>query len=353
VFTKLIEEPMMGNVRRPTALVLMIVVAGCSPKRETPPPEPAPPSGVQVWTDSSAHQVHAVAVNGTRISYLDWGGSGEPLVYIHGLGDSPHSFDDLAPALADRLRVIAYARRGHGRSDSNGPFDNGTLVEDLRQLLDSLKIAKAHLAGWSMGGNEITEFAIRYPDRVGKLVFFDTGYDWSDRRWQAATGRFPLSFTPDSAALRSFEAFRAWQKRTAWPDVEWTRAMEAETRDVVELQPDGSVRPRQNDSLMTALFASLSGYHPDHSKLRAPVLSLHAERFLAEIHPDSATRASVHAWNESLAPFFAESRKRLARQVRGIRIVILPGTSHPSLPFQAHDSTVAELRGFLLAAGPR
>jgi pimeloyl-ACP methyl ester carboxylesterase len=332
---------------RISALIASVVLIGCDKKPEPPPPQPAP-SGAAAWVDSSAHQQHSVAVNGTRISYLDWGGTGEPLVYIHGLGDSPHSFDDLAPALTDRFRVIAYARRGHGRSASNGPFDNGTLVEDLRQLLDSLKITRAHLAGWSMGGNEITELALRYPDRVGKLVFFDTGYDWSDPRWQRAVEQLPVPLAPDSAALRSLTAFRAWQKAISWPDVEWTRGMEAEIRDVAELQPDGTVRPRQSDSLVNALFASLTGYHVSHAKLRKPVLALHAERFFAENQPDSVARAKIRAWNDAIAPFFADSRRRLVKEIPGIRIVILPGTSHPSLPFQAHDSTVAELRRFLL-----
>jgi pimeloyl-ACP methyl ester carboxylesterase len=333
-----------------TVVLASAVVTGACNQKPTPVPPPPPATEGTAWTDSSAHKVGFVAVNGTRISYLDWGGSGEPLVYIHGLGDSPHSFDDLAPALSDRLRVIAYARRGHGRSASNGPFDNATLVEDLRQLLDSLKITKTHLAGWSMGGTEIATFAARYPDRVGKLVFFDTGYDWSDPRWWHAVENLPVPLAPDSAALRSFPAFRAWQKATAWPDVDWTRGMEAEVRDVSEIQPDGSVRPRQSDSLVAALFASLRSYHPNHTKVRAPVLALHAERFFAENQPDSATRAKFHTWNESAAPFFADGRRRLAKEMPGIRIVILPGTSHPSLPFQAHDSTVAELRHFLLPA---
>lgn len=329
-------------------LIAIVTLLGCEKKPEPAPAPAPPPSGVGAWTDSSTHQIRSVAINGTTISYLDWGGPGEPLVYIHGLGDSPHSFDDLAPALTDRFRVIAYARRGHGRSASNGPFDNATLVEDLKQLLDSLKIAKAHLAGWSMGGTEIGTFAGRYPERVGKIVFFDTGYDWGDPRWAQAAEHLPVSFAPDSAAFRSLAAYRAWEKATSWPDVDWTRGMEAELRDGILLQPDGSVRPRQSDSLVNVLFASLRSYRPNHRKIRAPVLSLHAERFFAETQPDSATRSRIHVWNASIAPFFAEQRRKLAKDIPGIRIVVLPGTSHPSLAFQAHDSTVAELRRFLL-----
>src|SRR5215510_5858019 len=95
-----------------------------------------------------------VHVNGIRINYLDWGGHGPPLVMIHGLGDSPHIFDELAPLLRSRFHVYAYARRGHGHSDSpEGGYDLTTLTEDLRSFLDSLRIPRADLLGWSLGGN--------------------------------------------------------------------------------------------------------------------------------------------------------------------------------------------------------
>src|SRR5271165_6426931 len=79
-----------------------------------------------------------VNANGVRLNYLDWGGSGPPLILIHGLGDNPHIFDDLAPAFTDRFRVVAYARRGHGQSEAKAPYDTATLTEDLRGLMDGL-----------------------------------------------------------------------------------------------------------------------------------------------------------------------------------------------------------------------
>jgi pimeloyl-ACP methyl ester carboxylesterase len=84
-----------------------------------------------------------VTVNGARLNYLDWGGHGTGMVFIHGLGDSPHAYDEIAPKFRDRFRVIAYARRAHGQSQVVGPYTHGVLAEDLRQLLDSLKIQKA------------------------------------------------------------------------------------------------------------------------------------------------------------------------------------------------------------------
>src|SRR5262245_15204746 len=84
-----------------------------------------------------------VESNGVRLQYLDWGGSGPALIMIPGLADNPYVFDDVASAFTDRFHVIAYARRGTGNSEIKGPYDEITLTEDLRGLMDALGIAKA------------------------------------------------------------------------------------------------------------------------------------------------------------------------------------------------------------------
>ena len=55
-----------------------------------------------------------IQTNGIKLHYLDWGGSGQPLILIHGLGDSPYIFEDIASFLKNDFRIIAYSRRGHG-----------------------------------------------------------------------------------------------------------------------------------------------------------------------------------------------------------------------------------------------
>ena len=73
------------------------------------------------------------------------------LVLIHGLGDSPYIFEDIALSLKKNFRIIAYPRRGHCPSAANDlPFDNFILVEDLKFLLGSLNIEIANLLGWSI-----------------------------------------------------------------------------------------------------------------------------------------------------------------------------------------------------------
>ena len=136
-----------------------------------------------------------VTANGVQLQYIDWGGSGPALIFIHGLEGNPHCFDDLAPAFTDRFRVVAYARRGSGESEAKEPYDTSTFTEDLRGLMDGLGISKAHLAGHSMGGTEITAMAGTHPERVDRIVYLDAAYDWADPAADAA-----FKATPPTAA---------------------------------------------------------------------------------------------------------------------------------------------------------
>jgi 2-hydroxy-6-oxonona-2,4-dienedioate hydrolase len=106
-------------------------------------------------------------VNNARI-YYEIVGEGDPLVLVHaGIADSRMWEGQLA-SFAAGYRVIRYDMRGFGRTAMvDGPFSHH---EDLRALLDSLDIERAHLVGCSMGGGAVLDFALEYPDRVGNLV---------------------------------------------------------------------------------------------------------------------------------------------------------------------------------------
>ena len=70
-----------------------------------------------VWRDTSPHSTLYVNVaDGVRLEVLDWGGTGRPILLLHGLGASAHGFDDFAPKLAERYRVFGITRRGNGAS---------------------------------------------------------------------------------------------------------------------------------------------------------------------------------------------------------------------------------------------
>lgn len=321
------------------------VLCGCGER-----PAPGRPAQA-VWRDSAPHASGIVTVNGVRLNYLDWGGSGPALILVHGLGDSPHIFDDLAPAFADRYRVVAYARRGHGRSEERGPYDGPTLAEDLRQLMDSLGIARAVLVGWSMGGNEITRLATTEPGRVERLVYLDAGYDWSE--FGPLLEAFPVAFDPDSATLSSFDRFRTWHLRSWFPDLTGadTMRVEAHLRQLVRDRAGGGGLERVPgaETVAEIMATSLLADRRDYVRVRAPALAIYSETFLSTASGDSAR---IAAWERGwMVPFRIASRARVRRELSQVEIVDVPGT-HADFVFRSREQVVAAMRRFLDGVGP-
>jgi pimeloyl-ACP methyl ester carboxylesterase len=110
------------------------------------------------------------------IHYEDTGGEGRPVVLIHGWPLSGASWSDLTPAARDAgYRVVAYDRRGFGRSAKPGEsssYDYDTLTSDLDALMTALDLRDASLVGFSMGGGEVARYVGTHgQDRVHSVVF--------------------------------------------------------------------------------------------------------------------------------------------------------------------------------------
>jgi pimeloyl-ACP methyl ester carboxylesterase len=108
--------------------------------------------------------------NGVKIAYFVQG-KGEPVVLIHGWLSSAGlnwALPGISGLLAKDFRVIALDVRGHGLSDKPTKEEayGRELVEDVVRLLDHLKIKKAHIVGYSMGGIIAANFLARHPDRA-------------------------------------------------------------------------------------------------------------------------------------------------------------------------------------------
>ncbi len=106
------------------------------------------------------------ARDGTEIYVKDWGHEGgRPVVLIHGWPLSSDSWDDVAVPLADAGdRVLAYDRRGFGRSDQPWEgYDYDTFADDLADVIESAEIESgAALVGFSMGGGEVARYMSRH-----------------------------------------------------------------------------------------------------------------------------------------------------------------------------------------------
>ena len=110
----------------------------------------------------------------TKVHVEDSGGSGRPVVLIHGWPLSGESWSEQVGPLAQAgYRVVAYDRRGFGRSDkpSKG-YDYDTLADDLDGVLSELDLTDVTLVGFSMGGGEVARYVAKHgQDRVRSVVF--------------------------------------------------------------------------------------------------------------------------------------------------------------------------------------
>jgi pimeloyl-ACP methyl ester carboxylesterase len=175
----------------------------------------APPPGC---FDGTPHKETLVTVDkGVQLQVLDWGGADKPrtMVLITGLGDNAHVYDQFAFQFIDYFHVIGITRRGYPPSSQPPPgptpgagYGFDTRAHDDIVVLDFLGVGKAVFVGHSVGGSELSTIAVKYADRVEKLVYVDA-YDLS-KRFQLPEIP-PAPFT--EADNRSLQIFLAADER--------------------------------------------------------------------------------------------------------------------------------------------
>src|SRR6202789_310634 len=110
-------------------------------------------------------------VNGLKM-YYEVHGSGEPVVLLHGAFMTiTNNWDGWIGELSKTRKVIAVEMQGHGRTaDIERDISSENLADDVAALLDHLKVPRADVIGYSMGGGVAMQCAIRHPEKVRKVV---------------------------------------------------------------------------------------------------------------------------------------------------------------------------------------
>lgn len=277
--------------------------------------------------DESPHKSHFVTANGIKMHYLDWGGDGDVLLMLAGLGNSAHVFDDFAPNFTDRFRVIGLTRRGFGETDQpQTGYDTATRVEDIRQFLDRMKIKKATIIGHSMAGDEMTLFASLHPRRVKKLVYLDAAYD---RRTNAELTLSDPSTPPFFRrlvleVLGSPDAAQVVVKNMPPPDV-WER--------------------------YKALIKAMSIFAPDYTKINVPALAFYSTPdYDIDVSPDAddeTRRKRNEWWKKNSVPYTRASIEQFRREMRLGVIVEMNDADHYVFRGKPADQVVRRTRDFL------
>jgi pimeloyl-ACP methyl ester carboxylesterase len=186
------EEPI---VRIQFVVILMLFtamfcVAACQPY-ETPVESNEPVIGMAPVNDVELYyQIHGV---------------GTPLILLHGgLGHSGHWKNQLS-ALSEHYKVISVDSRGHGRSTmTEQQISFELMASDIVALMDHLEIERAHVLGWSDGGNTGLYLAIHHPKRLMKVVASGANYSPSGVRSDVGENQKFLSYIRD--AMQDYEA---------------------------------------------------------------------------------------------------------------------------------------------------
>ncbi len=284
--------------------------------------------------DKSSDQSGLVSVNGINLHYLDWGGDGNTLLFLPGLGNTAYIFDRIARRFTNQFHVVALTRRGHGDSDDpETGYDLETLTEDIRQFLDTLKIDKVIFAGSSIAHMEICHFAALYPERVLKIVYLDAAYDRTT--FKILEEQYPLKDVRPPGVddpCYSIEEYIAYTKRMS-PEIAeiWGDLYAQEILHEIKISPEGRVVDRMSDEL-SQMFINISrNYRPEDTKTIAPVLSFYALANIS-ILPDYLTdeqKSQLLKYRKEIRlPFLRECIEKFRHDVPHAKIIEIPDGHH-------------------------
>jgi pimeloyl-ACP methyl ester carboxylesterase len=212
--------------------------------------------------------------DGVKIHYITQGDKGSWVVLIHGFTDTAKRMfvgTGLMSALAKNHRVVALDNRNHGLSDKPEPNGAGR-AEDTIELMDHLKIRRAHIHGYSMGGALTGQLLAAHPDRFITAAFGGSGISEVDPQLRAKAAAMDKAGPPPQGTEAA--AFERLQKIVA---------------ERAKGNPGPPPQPLQIDL----------------TKVKIPVLAINGEF------------DSPHAKTE-----------RMARELKNFQNVILPGKSH-------------------------
>lgn len=221
----------MNKIAAFLSLVLVLPGLATSASAQTTPPK----------------QVFVEVQPDVKLEVLDWGGTGQPVVLLAGLGFDAHNFDGFAQKLATHYRVYGISRRGFGASSTPQPTEENysarRLADDVLAVMDTLKIVRPVLIGHSIAGEELSSIGIRHPDKVAGLVYLDAGYPYAYYDPAVSKPDIMIDSSLVRAEINSLYSLLPTPARKATLKILIERDLPRFTGDLAELQKQISALP--------------------------------------------------------------------------------------------------------------
>ncbi len=304
---------------------------------------------------TSPHKSDFVNVNGIRLHYLDWGGSGPVLLFLAGKGSNAHLFDQFAPRFTDKFHTLALTRRGHGESDyPEIGYDIDTLTEDIRLFLDCQHIDQAILVQHTNEGIELPHFATLYPERVRKIVFLEPAWDRNSPEFKAmmeAWLKIDVHVEYPDDIFNNFHDYVYHQNKNYPANaVSWCEAREEDLRHQMEISPEGKVVYKPGAGISKAR-ETMFGYTPEFSQIRASVLSIFPIRdetyYVLPFMTQEQQAQMMELFDTVQLPWIRHCIEQFRLDVPHAKIVELPH-SHTYCFITQEELVYNEMRMFLM-----
>jgi pimeloyl-ACP methyl ester carboxylesterase len=297
----------------------------------------------QTAADSSPHTVQFVTVDkDVKLEVLDWGGSGTPLIFLAGAGDTAHRFDGFAPQFTTQHHVYGITRRGSGASSkpvpANGNYSADHLGDDVVAVMQALHLERPVLVGHSLAGQELSSIGSRFPEKVAGLVYLD-----------AATGFAFYDPAHPSIAVEMNEIKRRIDEIEAGGVDEQKKLLELEAA-VAKFE---SVLHQSNAEIVnmpplpprSPMSAAINFGEQKYTSIPVPALAIYAcphnwDRFFPN---DPSRRAALLADDTARCTGWADA---FSRGVPSARVVRIPNADH--YVFNSNEAEVVrEMNDFL------
>lgn len=296
-------------------------------------------------TDSSPHTVQFVTVDkDVKLEVLDWGGTGRPLVFLSGLGNTAHIYDTFAPKFTAHYHVYAVTRRGYGASSKPDPtvanYAADRLGNDVLAVIAALKLNRPVLVGHSIAGEELSSIGSRHPEKVAGLIYLDAAdaYGYYDR----AQGDWMLDMIDLKKQINALEAGAVLDQKLVRDMLDSTSHLE---RDLQGLNQRLALMPPPAPPPPPPIGLAIRFGEQKYTQISVPTLAIFAcpHNFDPMFRNASAAKTAMIASDRASCTAQADA---FHAGVPSARVVRLPNANH--YVFNSNEADVIrEMNAFL------